>query len=80
MHKVWLGAILAAIVGVSGCSRTERDRRGEPAARQVGREAYDASQDIKRGAKKAAQELRKAGKELQRGWNEEKREDQVRRK
>ena len=80
MPTFYLIAILAAGLGVSGCNRTDRDRRGEPAARQVGREAYDASQDIKRGAKKAAQELRKAGKELRKGWNEERREDQVRRK
>ena len=50
-------------------------RREEPAARQLGREAYEASQDIKHGAKKAAKELRKAGKELRQGWNEARRED-----
>jgi hypothetical protein len=41
----------------------------------VGRDAYHASQEIKRGAKKAGKELQKAGKELREGWKEAKRED-----
>jgi hypothetical protein len=63
--------ILAAVLGLSSCNR---HRREEPAARVVGREAYEASQDLKRGARKAAKELREAGKELRQGWNEAKRE------
>jgi hypothetical protein len=68
--RYWgLAVVLAAGIG---CSRdTHRD---EPAARQLGREAYHATQDVKRGAKKAAQELREAGKEVRQGWKEAKRD------
>jgi hypothetical protein len=65
--------VLAVTGAITSCSR-EPDRR-DPAARQVGREAYKASQEVKRGAKEAAQELRKAGKELRQGWNEAKRDE-----
>jgi hypothetical protein len=61
--------------GLTSCRRDTREK--EPAARQVGREAYRASEDIKRGAKKAAQELRETGKEIRQGWKEAKREERV---
>jgi hypothetical protein len=67
------------LAGLSLVSCTRRDtavRREEPAAREAGREAYQATQDLKRGAKKAARELRDAGKEMHQGWNEAKRSDQ----
>jgi len=66
--------LLTAIIGVVGLTSCTRDRRDEPAARQVGREAYDATQEIKRGAKKAAREVRDAGKEIRQGWKEAKRD------
>ncbi len=72
MRLYVMALLLAAGLMISSCNR---DRRDEPAARQVGREAYRASEEIKRGAKKAAQELRKAGKEIRQGWNEAKRKD-----
>ncbi|MCU1236676.1 MAG: hypothetical protein JWP63_4643 [Candidatus Solibacter sp.] len=61
--------ILAAGLAISSCNRDE------PAARQVGRDAYRASQEVKQGAKKAGQELRSAGKEIREGWNEAKHEN-----
>ena len=70
-----------ALIFVGGLIFTSCNRdahRDEPAARQVGREAYRASQEIKRGAKEAAQELRKAGKEVRQGWNEAKHGDDSR--
>jgi hypothetical protein len=69
--------ILAAALGSGACTRRDRDSadRDEPTARQAGRAAYEASQDIKKGAKKAANELRDAGKEMRQGWNEAKHED-----
>ena len=78
MRALGLAALLIAGSMLSSCSRgTHRD---EPAAREVGRDAYRASQDIKRGAKKAGQELKEAGKDLREGWNEAKREDTRRKK
>ena len=46
--------------------------------RQVGREAYDASQDVEHGAKTAARELKEAGKEFREGWSERRKEDKRR--
>ena len=74
MPKTYIAIVLAAGMGLAGCSREDRVRRDEPAARQVGRDAYKASQEIKKGAKEAGRELRNAGKELREGWNDAKRE------
>jgi uncharacterized membrane protein len=63
--------IFAAGLTLASCNREAH--RDEPAARQVGREAYQATQEIKRDAKKAAQEIREAGKEVRQGWNDAKR-------
>jgi hypothetical protein len=59
--------IAAAAALLTGCTR---DRRGEPAARQAGREAHRAADDLKRGAEKAAAEARHAGREFREGWKE----------
>ena len=69
-----IALVLTAGLGLISCSR-DHASRDEPAARQVGREAYSASQDIKQGVKKAAKELRKAGKEFREGWSERRREE-----
>lgn len=53
----------------AGLTLMSCDRR-EPAARQAGREAHQASEELKHGAKQAAHELRNAGKEFRQGWNE----------
>jgi hypothetical protein len=70
MRTSYLTAAVALAIGLSGCAR-----RDEPTAREAGREAYEAGQAIKKGAKKAAGEIREAGKEFREGWNEAKRED-----
>jgi len=67
-RPIWTTTILLAIA-LAGCTR---DRRDEPAARQLGREAHEAANDAQREAKKAAQEARKAGKEFREGWSEAK--------
>lgn len=59
---------LAIALGLAGCARD--DHRNEPAARQLGREAHHAADDLKRGADKAAQEARQAGKQFRQGWEE----------
>jgi hypothetical protein len=71
MRTLYITGVLTAVLGLASC----QSRRDEPAARQAGREAYRATQDIKRGAKEAAQGIRKAGKELREGWNDAKRDD-----
>jgi hypothetical protein len=65
--------ILAAGLIFTSCNRD--DHKNEPAAREVGRDAYRASQELKEGAKKAEKELRDAGKEVRQGWNEAKRHE-----
>ena len=73
MRTYGLALILTVGLTITSCKRDAH--RDEPAARQVGRDAYRASEEIKRGAKKAAEELRKAGKEVRQGWNEAKRKE-----
>ena len=54
--------MLAAGMVFTSCNRAD-DRRNDSAARQVGRDAYRASDELKRGAKKVEQDVRKAGKD-----------------
>ncbi len=67
MRAISIGLLVGTLL-LSSCSRED------PGARQVGRDAYHATEQIKRGAKKAAKELREAGKEVRQGWNEARRE------
>jgi hypothetical protein len=73
MRSCGLFIMLAAGMVFTSCNRAD-DRRNDSAARQVGRDAYRASDELKRGAKKVEQDVRKAGKEVQEGWNEAKHE------
>lgn len=75
MRRSYLVTALAIAIGLAGCARRE-----EPTAREVGREAYQAGQAIKKGAKEAAREIREAGKEFRQGWKEARREDPKRSK
>jgi hypothetical protein len=77
MRVLNLGLIVAVALGLGACDRRDSTRRDEPPARQVGREAYDLKQELKRDAKEAAKELRQAGKEAREGWNEAKQEDKT---
>jgi hypothetical protein len=77
MRRSRLGLLLICAAGLISCSRSD-NRRAAPAARQLGKEAYQASQDAKRGAKEAAHQLRSAGKNFQQGWNEAKRQHDTR--
>jgi hypothetical protein len=70
MRRPYLLTVLAVAIGLSGCARHE-----EPSARDAGREAYEAGQAIKKGAKKAAREIKEAGKDFREGWNEARRKD-----
>jgi len=60
-------------LGLISCSRSP-----QPDAREAGREAYQASKDIKKDAKEAARNLREAGKQFEEGWKDAQREDQPR--
>jgi hypothetical protein len=77
MRTCCLALLFLLGFGLASCNRRDEDRRGEPAARQAGRDAYRASQEIKQDAKKAEKQLRDAGKEFREGWNEKKREDRT---
>jgi len=70
MRSCGLFIMLAAGMILASCNRD--DQRNDSAARQVGRDARRASEELKRGAKKVEQDVRKAGKDVQEGWNEAK--------
>lgn len=72
--RTW-GAILVLVATTVATSCNRDKHSNEPAARQLGRDAYKTSEQIKRGAKEAAQELRKAGKEIRKGWKEAQRDE-----
>jgi hypothetical protein len=74
MRTSYLTAILALGLGLAGCTKQD-DRRADSAAHQAGREAYQAGQAIKKGAKEAAHEIREAGKDFRQGYGEAKHED-----
>jgi hypothetical protein len=74
MRTPYLTAILALGIGLAGCTRQD-DRRADSAAHQAGRDAYQAGQAIKKGAKEAAHELREAGKNFKDGYSEAKHDD-----
>jgi hypothetical protein len=80
MRNLYFAIVVAIGFGLVSCNRDAPPRREEPAARQLGRDAHEASQEIKRDAKKAGQEIRKAGKDFREGWDEGKHDDPARRK
>jgi predicted small secreted protein len=73
MRSFGLFIMLAAGMTLASCNRDSP--KADPTAREVGRDAYRASEELKRGAKKVEQDVRRAGKEVREGWNEAKHED-----
>lgn len=67
MRQSLLTLSIATAIALAGCSHSRQD---DNAARQLGREAHHAADDIKRGAKEAAHEAREAGKNFREGWKE----------
>ncbi len=67
MRNVYATVLLGAALIGAGCSRSD-----EPAAKQVGREAYRFKEQTKKAAKELGRDLRQAGKEAREGWQEEK--------
>lgn len=63
--------VMAAVFAMTGCNRDSN----EPAARQMGREAYKFKEKSKAAAKELGHELREASREAREGWNEAKRND-----
>jgi hypothetical protein len=70
-----IGVLLA--FGLASCNRRADNRREDHAAREAGRDAYRASQEVKRGAREAGRELHNAGKEFRQGWNDAKHSDRT---
>jgi len=63
-------------LGLVSCERDrETNRREAPNAREAGRQAYRASQDLKRGVQNAEKDLEKATREFREGWNEAKHQE-----
>ena len=71
MRASRIAVVVLMGLGLVACDRGDRARRG-PAAREVGRDAYRASQEAKQEARKAGRELRDASKEFRQGWDEAK--------
>jgi Flp pilus assembly protein TadB len=67
---------VVAALGLGACTSSNGNSRGDSAARQAGRTAYEVTQKTKQAANKAGRELRKAGEQAREGWNEAKRESQ----
>jgi type II secretory pathway pseudopilin PulG len=80
MRASSIAFVLAATLALISCNRSSETQRRDSTARQAGREAYRATQNIKKGAKETTEELRKAGRELRQGWEDAQREDKTRRK
>lgn len=76
MKSLYVAALIGLGLGLGAC---DRQSRSDEAARRAGREAYRASQDVKKGAKEAARDLRSAGKEFREGWSEAERQEAARR-
>ena len=75
MRTSLIGAFCCIGLILTSCNSYNSSDRNDPAARQAGREAYKASQELKKGAKKAAHDLQSAGKEFSQGWSEAKQRD-----
>ena len=80
MRASWIALVIFLGVTLISCSRDNRADRSEPAARQAGRDAYHASQEVKQGARRAAHELENAGKEFRQGWSEAKHDNKTARR
>ncbi len=76
MRTSCLALLFLLGLGTVSCSRRD-DRRNEPVARQAGREAARASQELKEGARNAARDMKNAGKQFREGWNEGKHTDRT---
>ncbi len=69
--------LIFAGLGLVSCDRDYRSDRDREAARQAGRDAYRASQQVKRGAREAERDLRNAGKEFREGWEQARERDRT---
>ncbi len=69
-----IACLFLALVAINSCTQAPR-RDQQPNAREAGREAYRASQKLKREAKDAAHQLHQAEEEFRQGWGEASRED-----
>lgn len=76
MPVLRIRCLFLAIVAINSCNQTPR--REQPNAREAGRDAYRASQKLKREAKDAAHELHDAEEQFRAGWNEASHEDNSR--
>jgi hypothetical protein len=72
MRTYLLGVLLLGGWLLISCSNSQQQNRNEPSAREAGREAYRATEDLKHDAQKAERELRDAGNQFKNGWNQAK--------
>ena len=74
MRTSLIGILVLAAETLTSCNQTAR--RSEPNARQAGRDAYRATQNLKKDAKEAARQLHEAEEQFREGWSEASRENQ----
>jgi hypothetical protein len=70
-------AVLIITVALSGtaCSRRTEPEQKDPAARKMGRAAYEITKESEKLAKKAGEKLKEATHEAHQGWKEAQQED-----
>lgn len=69
--------IASGLALLAGCSNSNPSHRGETPGEQVGRAAYDAQKDIKKGAKEVTKDLKQFRHDAQAGYQEEKQRQQA---
>jgi hypothetical protein len=79
MRTSLIGLVCFLGFSLTSCNIGDRSDRGDAAARQAGRDAYNASRDLKKDAQQAARELRNASKQFREGWSEAQQNDAHRR-
>ncbi len=80
MRAACVGFSILLGLGMISCGRDDRAAREHSAAREAGRQAYRASQEVKHGAKEAAHDLRSASKDFREGWSEAKHDEPTHRR
>lgn len=76
-------ALACGLAWMSGCSSwnpTQQNGQKETPGQQVGRAAYDAQKDVKKGAKEITQDLKDFRRDAREGYQEEKQKHEQKKK
>jgi len=76
MRQIALVLVVSASAVLAGCADSHpNNSRGDSAARQAGRAAYQLKQDAAKGAHDLERGLNRAAKDVHQGWTEAKHSD-----